>query len=339
LRALAILTALGLLSGFPEAPESELHRETRLVMGTTAELGVAGVRDTEAALDSAFAALDRVDASMTSWRPSELTRLNDAGSAEVSPELLAVLLAALDVARASGGAFDPTVEPLVRARGGFGEQAVPLGESAQARLANRVGYERVRIDALSRIVRLAPGTRLDLGGIAKGYAADLALRALRDAGAKSGFVDLGTSSLAVFGAPVEIEARDPEGDGSPWAAFRVAEGGIGTAGGEQRPGHLIDPRTGEPVDAILAATVVAATAMEADALATAACVLGAEAGLELLVRRGAAGFVLRREEGQARISATPGFAARYGVAVRESVRWEEVALSGSSGAAPRAPER
>ena len=95
-------------------------RETRLIMGTTAEVEVLGLADPAPALGAAFAALQRVDDSMSLFKPSELQQLNERGETRVSSDLLTVLQAALDVAAASGGAFDPTVEPLVRASGGLG---------------------------------------------------------------------------------------------------------------------------------------------------------------------------------------------------------------------------
>src|SRR5262245_23411669 len=88
-------------------------REARLVMGTLAEVVVEGVPETNAALDAAFAALDDVDQRMSLWKPSELSALNARGAGELSPPLFAVLDRSLEIARASHGAFDPTVEPLV----------------------------------------------------------------------------------------------------------------------------------------------------------------------------------------------------------------------------------
>jgi thiamine biosynthesis lipoprotein len=225
---------------------------------------------------------------------------------------MAVLRQALEVASASGGAFDPTVEPLVRAAGFLTERPRQLSKRARAHLLGRVSASHVHLDPEARRVRLDPGTSLDLGGIAKGYAADLALAALRDRCVTSGLVDLGSSSIGAFGQSLEIQVRDPErADASPWASFRVTQGAVSTSGGDQRPGHILDPRTGRAADRVLSATVVADAGIEADALSTALFVLGADAGLDLLRRRGAAGFVLLREHGQALLRTTPGFAGDF----------------------------
>ena len=303
----------------PPAPS----REVRLVMGTTAEIRVGGLAEPTDALDVAFAQLDLVDDLMSLWGESELSVLNRAGRGVVSPETFAVVRHALQVAAASGGAFDPTVEPFVRADGGFGEPSRSLDEAERRTLLARVGYRRVRLDETTRTVRLDEGTRLVLDALAKGDAADRSLAALREAGATSGLVDLGGSSLAVFGEPLTVDLRDPTGRGDPWAAFRIRDAAIGTSGGDQQPGHILDPRTGEPARGVLQATVVAKNAREADALSTAVFVLGAEDGLAFATRRGAAGLVLVLEDGRRVVWTTPGFAAAHalvaapGVEVRE----------------------
>lgn len=304
----------------PAAPAADPAREVRLVMGATAEVRVLGAADPAPALDAAFAALQRVDDRMSLWKPSELTTLNQAGRARVSTDLASVLLHALDVAYASGGAFDPTVEPLVRAAGHLGGHPRRLGGCERARLLARVGTVHVHLDPATRAVRLDPGTRLDFGGIAKGYAVDQALDALRAAGAAGGVVDLGGSSLGVFGMPMTVLVRDPDDPAlPPWATFELQDGSLASSGGDQRPGHILDPRTGLPARKVLAATVVARTAMEADALSTAVYVLGAERGLELLSRRGAAGLVLARDGARPVLRASPGFAAAHALRPADGV--------------------
>lgn len=290
----------------------QVAREVRLVMGTTAEVSVTGLADPRPALNAAFAALNRVDRQMSLWKPeSELSRLNANGSGHASPDLLAVLRFALEMARDSGGAFDPTVEPLVRAAGHLGEPPQRLTPQEHAALLATVGHRHLHLDE-SGLVTLDAGTRLDLGGIAKGYAVDLALAALRQAGASSGLVDLGQSSLAVFGAPLPVTVRDPEGEpGRVWASFELGESALSTSGGDQRLGHILDPRSGRPASGVLAATVVARSAMEADALSTAVFVLGVQEGLALLERRRAAGLLLLREDGRAVLRSTRDFAPRH----------------------------
>lgn len=310
----ALACALGGAAAAVPSPASTspAAREVRLVMGTPAEVAVSGATRPETALAAAFAALRRVDDEMTLWRKSPLTDINDAGGGRVSADLLAVLACALDVSRDSNGAFDPTVEPLVRAQGGLGPRR-PLEGRRRAREMRRVGAQNVRLFPERREVRLLRGARLDLGGIAKGYGADRALEALRLAGASAGLVDLGGSSVAVFGRPLEVAIADPLDRTAPaWGTFRL-QAALGTSGPAERGEHIVDPRSGGAAARVLSATVVARTAMEADALSTALFVLGPEEGLALLRRRGAAGFVLARESGRRVLTATPGFAEAHGL--------------------------
>ncbi len=270
-------------------------REMRVLMGTTAEVQAWGALDPPTALDAAFQELEDVDDVMSLWKETPLVRLNREGRLDAPPPLLSVIRACLDIAASTDGAFDPTVGPLVRAR----------SAEERARLLPLVGYGRVRLDGAH--VRLPRGGALDLGGIAKGYAADRALDALRRSGASAGLVDLGTSSLGVFGTSLEVEVPGRNG---PLGSFRVEDGAVSTSGGAERPGHIVDPRTGEPARGVVLATVVAPKGIEADALSTALYVRGGE-GLSMLARRGAEGFVVIDEAGAMVMRTTPGFAGRH----------------------------
>src|SRR6266581_2203883 len=139
-----------LLAVFLLAPESPGLREMRVVMGTTADVRVVGAADPTAALDGAFAALDEVNRTMSLWKESELAALNRAGGGRVSDGLFFVLEDALAIAALSGGAFDPTVEPLVRATGGLGGPHRRLSAPERTRLLARVGFRRVRRDPPGR---------------------------------------------------------------------------------------------------------------------------------------------------------------------------------------------
>ncbi len=316
---LAGVAALAVLA--PGEPAARPAREVRVLMGTTAEVQALAPGDATRALEAAFAALAAVDDSLSLWKPSELSALNEAGSAVVSEPLLATLRVALDVARASGGAFDPTVEPLVRAGGGLGGRRRKLGDAERRALLARVGYERVEVDEGSRRVSLRGGARLDFGGVAKGYAVDLAVAALRARGATAGLVDLGRSSVAAFGQPLTLEVADPEDERRPaWATLELEEASLSSSSGGQQPGHILDPRSGLPAHGLLGVTVVAASAAEADALSTAVYVLGAEAGLRLLRERGADGLLLLRDaRGRRLVLLTMGFRERHELRVAPGV--------------------
>jgi thiamine biosynthesis lipoprotein len=285
-------------------------REMRMVMGSTAEVAVVGPAEPRLALDAAFQALSDVDDQMSLFKESPLTALNRAGEASVPPGLVTVLQAALEMSAASKGAFDITVEPFVRAAGFLSEPGRTLTSAERKQLLGHVGARHVHVEGDH--VRLDAGTTLDLGGIAKGYAADLAIAALRESGATQGMVDLGSSSISIFGTALSVTLRDPErGEGHVWGSFHLENGAVSSSGVDQKKGHIIDPRNGEPAARVEMATVVARTGIEADALSTAVFVLGADEGLKLAAARGADALVLVHEHDTRIVRTTPGFAKRY----------------------------
>ncbi|MDR0183127.1 FAD:protein FMN transferase [Lysobacter arvi] len=282
-------------------------------MGTTWTVKLVAPRNADLhALHSGIQSrLDDVVAQMSNWEEtSNLSRYNAsaAGSWHALPEdFFAVLACALDIAHASGGAFDPTVGPLVDGWG-FGPSG-PMTEGFSPGAARaHVQWRRVVLDRSERRVQQPGGTRLDLCAIAKGYGVDAVAAYLRAQGIDAALVEVG-GELSGFG-------RKP--DGTPWRV--IVEGwqgdedeaheprvlaldglAIATSGDRwhrrehrgRRISHTVDPRSGHPVaNAPVAVTVAAADAMSADAWATALTVLGTTEGLALAQANGlAARFV------------------------------------------------
>lgn len=258
-----------------------LRRRFR-ALGTDVELLLDAADDPAArrALAVAEAELRRLERLLSRFDPrSELSRLNRAGGLECSADTLRVVRLALEARRRTGGLFDPTVHDAVVAAGydrSF-ERVAPDGPAAPA--GARCGGE-VAVDGAR--IRLAAGVRLDLGGIAKGYAVDRACGLLAAAGPC--LVNAG-GDLAVAGGrwPVAVE------DGP---TLLLEHGALATSGrdrrrwrrgGEERH-HVIDPRTGAPARTpLLRATVAAPTAAEAEVLATVALLGGAVEGPRVLV--------------------------------------------------------
>lgn len=236
------------------------------------------------------------DRRLSRFRPdSELSRINRGEAGPVSAMTFAVIAAALEAARATGGLFDPTVHGAMLAAGYDRTFTQLVGQvvTPAAVVAPPARFSDVRLDARTRTVTLPPGVGLDLGGIAKGWLADvLAQRLARYGGA---LVDLG-GDIAVAGTPPdadgwEIEIADPFGRELPLAELWMEAGGVATSGVLRRQWqtaagwqhHLIDPRTGRPAESdVLAVTVVAPTATAAEVAAKAALLLGAVQGLAAL---------------------------------------------------------
>jgi len=240
--------------------------------------------------------VDEIESRITVYRDtSELARLNATaadGWQPVDADLLALLLQARELHERTAGAFDMAAGALVRTWGFLRRQGrTPSAEElAQARAA--AGMHLVELDEAGGRVRFTrPGVELNPGAIGKGWAIDRVMERLRDAGVESGLVHGGASSVRAMGGqgpgrpgrrswPVGM--RHPLRPGRRLATVQLDDKALGTSGsGTQffiergrRLGHILDPRTGVPAEGVLSATVVAATAAEADSLSTALYVLG-----------------------------------------------------------------
>ncbi len=265
--------------------------------------------DANAAIDAAFTELKRIDSVLSNWKAdSALMRMNLSAGApgnprpwvKVSEELFDRLQAALRIARETDGLFDPTVGPLVRAWGFLPPcaTALPCKPAPRAKAIEearqRVGWKKVRLDAQNKQVQFAlPGMEIDLGGIAKGYAAECAIRVLRERGIRSALVNLGNSSLKALGEPARgsdceqgkgatdacrgwpLLVVDPRDGVSVAAEIYLRDGdAVATSGtyertigkGRNRRSHLIDPHTGEALGGETSVTVLSSDAEVADAL-------------------------------------------------------------------------
>ena len=262
------------------------------------------------------AALARVNRQMSTYdADSELSTFNRAAIGEaiaVSPQLVDVVAAAQALSERTGGAFDATVAPLV-ALWGFGAQAATTAPSAAQLQAARaqVGYRKVRFAKRPpRLEKRAPVT-LDLSAIAKGHAVDALAQALRAAECDAFLVELGgeirTAGPAPGGGRWRIAIESPNGDAHPLTTLLLREAAVATSGDYRQRrivdgvavSHIIDPRTGRPVrHQTRSVTVVAASAREADGLATALLVMGAHDGAPYAEHHGVAAlFVVQQESG------------------------------------------
>lgn len=278
-------------------------------MGVRARI-VVYAADEAAARRACAAAFDRIaclEDVMSDYRPtSELMRLCDkAGGppAPVSPELMAVLLRAQEMSRRSDGAFDVTVGPLVKLWREARKSGKLPGKSELDGARKLVGWRNVILDPKRRTARLAlPGMTLDLGGIAKGYACDEAVRALKERGITSAMVEMG-GDIVVSGPPpratgwvIEIPNAGPEHSLRSLSNVAVSSSGdteqyVDIDG--RRYSHIVDPRTGLGLTDRTAVTVIARDGITSDSLSTAICVLGYVRGPALARQYGAISFIRR----------------------------------------------
>jgi len=252
----------------------------------------------ESAATAAFARIAALDRMMSDYRPdSELRRLQGNGDAwtPVSAELFDVLQRSVAIARKTDGAFDPTVGPLVRLwREARARRQLP--EPAALQVAKtQVGWRHVSLDPSRRAVRMAAEVALDLGGIAKGYILQEALRELHTHGVSSALIEAG-GDIVVGNAPPGRSGWRIEVPGAS-AAFAarandLTNAALSTSGPSAqyveidgvRYSHVIDPRTGLGLTNNLTARVIAADAATADALSTALTVAGSDRWRTIVTR-------------------------------------------------------
>lgn len=293
-------------------------------LGTLNEIIVFG--EDSRALEPAEARVREIDARMSVFRAeSDIALLNAAAGKAAVPvhaETLRLLEYAKQFAVFSGGAFDVTIRPLT-ALWGIGEKEERIPDAWEIRrVRRRVGSCALACDARRGTAFLKKaGQAVDLGGIAKGYAADEVKRILREHGVQNALVNLG-GNIAVLGArpdghPWSIGVQNPAAArGADLGILQIAAGSVVTSGVNERFfiqngrrfHHLIDPRTGRPAQSgLLSVTVLCARSMDADALSTALFVLGVR-GLPLLRKYGAeAVFAM----GNGQLFTTKGLAGRF----------------------------
>ncbi len=263
---------------------------------------------------------------LSDYRPdSELNQLCRSAvhhPVKISPDLFCVLSRAQRLAEDSGGAFDVTVGPLTHLwRTARKAQQVPTAEAIEEAKAHS-GYRNLHLDAVKKTAELdLEGMQLDLGGIAKGYAADEALLALSNYGIHSALV-AASGDLAFSDAPpgeagwkVGIDSYDQAN--APFTrVLLLSNAAVSTSGPSEqhlevngiRYSHILNPATGMGLTEDITATVIARRGIDADPMATAISVLGPEAGLALVDRHpGVSAVILTKENGRPNLLESKGF--------------------------------
>ena len=275
-------------------PPSADHwiRVHRTAMACRFEIALSG--EDAAHLPAARDALeeaDRVEDRLTVFRDtSEVSCLNARagnGPVKVSDELFALLERAVALHAATGGAFDPTSTPLLRAWGFLRREGKRPEPDALEAARAIVGMQLVELEETGRTARLPlAGMQVSFGSLGKGHALDRMADGLRRAGVPKALLSAGGSSVLAYGGDTvesfAVDVRSKRASGTRLFGLRLRDAAQATSGaGEQffevdgqRYGHVLDPRTGWPATGVLSATVVTASAADADALSTAFLVAG-----------------------------------------------------------------
>ena len=280
----------------------------RVVMGTFSRVVVIAdsQRKARACIEAVFETQERIEALMSYHRAdSELNTVNRYAADKpipVNPMTFEVLQQAVHFSELSGGAFDVTVGPLVDLWRQAGETDDPPTQEALAKARAKVGYGKLLLDEKKVTVQFAvAGMRIDLGGIAKGYAVDKCVRAMIKRGALGGMVDLG-GNIRCFGRPPQgrehwrVGLQDPNvapddlAGPEPLMVLTITDESVATSGDYRRfvnvhgekQSHILDTHTGRGAAKLASVTIIAPDATSADALSTAVSVLGQEKGLDLI---------------------------------------------------------
>ncbi|MDD2866444.1 MAG: FAD:protein FMN transferase [Candidatus Omnitrophota bacterium] len=274
--------------------QKPLYQETQFIMGTFVEVKSSDVRASAIVFDE-FKKLEAIFNLFD--RGSELSRLNDTQKAVVSEPLFDIIQQAQGFYRLTDGAFDITVGPAsVLWKKAIASKILP-GPDAVAQALSLAGSDFIYLDAKTReVALLKSGMRIDLGGIAKGFALDRAVRKLKDAQIDSALINAGGNIYCLgtnHRAPWRVGIQDPFREGKVLDELVLADRAVATAGDYQqyveingrRYSHIVDPKTGYPAQSgIISATIIADDATASDALSTACVVLGLEKSRKLLSR-------------------------------------------------------
>lgn len=320
-RALCLLITLVLLSASCALAEKQDITLTRsgdqmgaqmFAMDTFIQATVYGSALDADALLEIMRNVSRLEALLSTTSPdSEISAVNAAQgeSIPVSADTLAVLKTVLEVSGETGGAFDVTAYPLVKAWGFTQDEfRVPDGEELES-LLDRVDYNQIILS--DEAISVPAQTEIDLGGIAKGYTGDVLTAALREKGVNSALLSLG-GNIAVIGRKQDgslwkIGVRDPLGSPDSIGYLQIEDANVITSGGYERyfvdedgnvRWHIIDPKTGYPAQSgLISVTVVGKNGAKCDALSTALFVMGADKASAYLSAHPEFEAILIREDG------------------------------------------
>jgi thiamine biosynthesis lipoprotein len=324
-RALAVFAAAVLAAASIRAEPPVTLSDGRYAMGTVLEITLVApdrVRG-RALLERLYAESDRIEKALSNWDPeSDVSRLNRAagqGPQRVDPELARVLADSIDYARRTRGSFDVTVGPLVALWRAAATRGAAPSEEEIVRARSLVGAGILRADAVAARAELRrPGAAIELGGIAKGHALDRMAALLRAEGIERALLSFGQSSLWALGTPPDepgwrLLVRGPDGGFAGVATLRERAVSVSGSLGQaievagHRYGHVLDPRSGRPLERPAQAMVLAPSAALAEALSKALLVLGEREGLALIAAEPGCEAVLIDATG--RRPGTPGWQA------------------------------
>ncbi len=296
-------------------------QKTETIMGTEVTITVSAPSAGEgaAAIEAAMFELRRLDRMMSLYKEdSEITRVNLAAGkhpVRVSAEMTEVVEQSLEISRLTRGVFDITIGPLVvlwQMRLKEGKTPTDLEISG---VRGRIGFKNITLDKKASTIYLKKkGMIMDLGGVAKGYAADRAAHVLIQRGVKNGIVAVAGDIRAIGqrpdGSPWRIGVQHPREPENTLTVLELSDVSVSTSGdyerfkiiGNKRYHHILDPRTGRPSTGMESVTVTGARGAVVDPLTTALFILGPEKGIQLVQSLGCEAVFV---DDKGRVTSTP----------------------------------
>ena len=302
----------GYEDGTGQKQELKLFKKASLSMGTVFEATIYAPDKyvAEKTFNDVFQEINRLDYLMSNYKKeSVLSELNKNASAEpanCNKELASVIEQSLQYSDITDGAFDITIGPLMKKWGFFKKKGRIPGKEELESVLESVSYKNIIIEektikslaknpgTVKTVFFKNPDTRIDLGGIGKGYAVDRAVSVLKQNGISSALINF-AGNIYTFGTPPGKESwviglQHPRESEGLLGTFEIKDKAVSTSGDYEkfftiegkRYSHIIDPRTGNPVEGIVSVTIVTGNATRSDALSTGVFVLGLEKGMDLI---------------------------------------------------------
>lgn len=339
---LSVLTVIGIVfianrNSRGEEAEDIYHSPTTFAMDTTVDITIHGRKEKTAKEDfnASIELIKKIESFTSRFESgSDVSKINsNAGTSpvKVEPETMVIIERATDMSRQLEGVFDLTIAPVANLWGFYDKKFRVPDSSEIENVLPLVDYKQISVDKMNGTVMLIkPGMKIDLGGVAKGYAVEQVCTLLRKRGVKSALVNFGGAVGAIGkrsdGESWVIGIKDPRGSaGDIIGELELTDSYVSSSGDYERYFeengkryfHIFDPRTGFNPHNVMAATVVGDTSLEADVLSTAIIVLGVDRSFEFLKNIG--GFDAVIVDSKGKVTASPGMKKKYSLNVEDNI--------------------
>lgn len=288
--------------------KSQIQKQTRYLMDTYCTIQIPGDVEVLSAIEAAFDRMEEVDKHFNVLDSANaLYRFNHNAEPITDEEIISLIEIALQVSNESDGAFDITIYPLIERWGFFNDSPSLPDKTEIEKLLQDIGYSNLIIER-GRLEKYNKKVQIDLGGIAKGYAINEALKVLKASNIESALIDAGGDIYALGkldGKPWKIGVRNPRGEGVI-GLLEVSDQAVVTSGDYERffeidgtkYHHLLDPKTGYPASGLASVTVISSDPVLADAWSTALFIMGKEKGMTLAQKKSDLKTIMITTEGE-----------------------------------------